>query len=148
MEIFQYDFMVRALIAASIVGLVCPLMSMFIVLRTLSLIGDSLSHIALSGIAASTIFNTNPIIGSLVASSLAALVIDKFKISLKEYSDLSIAITMALGVGILGILMSSSSVNFDLFSFMYGSIATVTNEDILIIITSTIVILFINLFLK
>ena len=55
---------------------------------------------------------------------------------------------MALGVGILGILMSSSSVNFDLFSFMYGSIATVTNEDILIIITSTIVILFINLFLK
>lgn len=148
MEIFQYDFMVRALIAVSIVGLVCPLMSMFIVLRTLSLIGDSLSHIALSGIATSTIFNTNPIIGSLVASSLAALVIDKFKISLKEYSDLSIAITMALGVGILGILMSSSSVNFDLFSFMYGSIATVTNEDILIIITSTIVILFINLFLK
>lgn len=148
MEIFQYDFMVRALIAASIVGLVCPLMGMFIVLSTLSLIGDSLSHIALSGIATSTIFNTNPIIGSLVASSLADLVIDKLKISLKEYSDLSIVITMALGVGILGILMSSSSVNFDLFSFMYGSIATVTNEDILIIITSTIVILFINLFLK
>lgn len=140
--------MVRALIAASIVGLVCPLMGMFIVLSTLSLIGDSLSHIALSGIATSTIFNTNPIIGSLVASSLADLVIDKLKISLKEYSDLSIVITMALGVGILGILMSSSSVNFDLFSFMYGSIATVTNEDILIIITSTIVILFINLFLK
>lgn len=149
MEIFQYDFMVRALIAASVVGLICPLMGMFIVLRKLSLIGDSLSHIALSGIAASTIFNGNPIIGSLVASSLAALIIDRLRCSLKEYADLSIAIIMALGVGISGILMSASSVNFDLFSFMYGSIATVTAEDIFIIIaTAIIVILFINLFFK
>ena len=149
MEIFQYDFMVRALIAASIVGLICPLMGMFIVLRRLSLIGDSLSHIALSGIAASTIFNGNPIIGSLVASSLAAIIIDRLRSSLKEYADLSIAIIMALGVGISGILMSISNVNFDLFSFMYGSIATVTKEDItIIIITAIIVLLFINLFFK
>lgn len=149
MEIFQYDFMVRALIAASIVGLICPLMGMFIVLRKLSLIGDSLSHIALSGIAASTIFNGNPIIGSLIASSLAAIIIDRLRSSLKEYADLSIAIIMALGVGISGILMSVSNVNFDLFSFMYGSIATVTKEDITIImITAIIVLLFINLFFK
>ncbi|MBC5996289.1 metal ABC transporter permease [Romboutsia ilealis] len=141
--------MVRALIAASIVGLICPLMGMFIVLRRLSLIGDSLSHIALSGIAASTIFNGNPIIGSLVASSLAAIIIDRLRSSLKEYADLSIAIIMALGVGISGILMSVSNVNFDLFSFMYGSIATVTKEDItIIIITAIIVLLFINLFFK
>lgn len=149
MEIFQYDFMVRALIAASIVGLICPLIGMFIVLRKLSLIGDSLSHIALSGIAASTIFNGNPIIGSLIASSLAAIIIDRLRSSLKEYADLSIAIIMALGVGISGILMSASNVNFDLFSFMYGSIATVTKEDITIImITAIIVLLFINLFFK
>ncbi|SCH03639.1 metal ABC transporter permease [Romboutsia sp. 1001713B170207_170306_H8] len=149
MEIFQYDFMIRALISASIVGLICPLMGMFIVLRRLSLIGDSLSHIALSGIAASTLFNSNPIVGSLIASSLAALVIDRLRTSLKEYADLSIAIIMALGVGISGILMSSSSVNFDLFSFMYGSIATVTKEDIVIImITAVVVVVFINLFFK
>lgn len=149
MEIFQYDFMIRALISASIVGLICPLMGMFIVLRRLSLIGDSLSHIALSGIAASTLFNSNPIIGSLIASSLAALVIDGLRTSLKEYADLSIAIIMALGVGISGILMSYSSVNFDLFSFMYGSIATVTKEDIFIImITAVVVVVFINLFFK
>lgn len=149
MEIFQYDFMIRALISASIVGLICPLMGMFIVLRRLSLIGDSLSHIALSGIAASTLFNSNPIIGSLIASSLAALVIDRLRTSLKEYADLSIAIIMALGVGISGILMSYSSVNFDLFSFMYGSIATVTKEDIFIImITAVVVVVFINLFFK
>ncbi|MGL5693407.1 MAG: metal ABC transporter permease, partial [Peptostreptococcaceae bacterium] len=149
MEIFQYDFMIRGLIAAFVVGLICPLMGMFIVLKKLSLIGDSLSHIALSGIAVATIFNGSPIIGSLISSSIAALIIDRLRNSFKEYADLSIAIIMALGVGISGILMSISSVNFDLFSFMYGSIATVTNKDIYIIVGTFIVIaLFINLFYK
>jgi zinc transport system permease protein len=141
--------MLRALIASSIVGLICPLMGIFIVLKKLSLIGDSLSHIALSGMAAATLFNVNPIIGSLVASSIAAVIIDKLRISLKEYADLAIAIIMALGVAISGILISISNVNFDLFSFMYGSIATVNNEDILIIIlTSILIIMFIGLFFK
>lgn len=149
MEIFQYEFMIRALIASSLVGLICPLMGMFIVFKRLSLIGDSLSHIALSGICGATIMGTNPIIGSLIASSLAAVLIDRLRISLKEYADLSIAIIMALGVGISGILISVSNVNFDLFSFMYGSIATVNNDDIIIIIITSIVIIgFVKLFFK
>lgn len=149
MEIFQYDFMVRALIASSIVGLICPLMGMFIVFKKLSLIGDSLSHIALSGIAGATIIGVNPILGSLIASSIAAIIIDKLRVNLKEYADLSIAIIMALGVGISGILISASNVNFDLFSFMYGSIATVNKDDItIIIITAIMIILFIKLFFK
>lgn len=149
MDIFQYDFMIRGLTAAFIIGLICPLMGMFIVLKKLSLIGDSLSHIALSGIAVAAIFNANPIIGALISSSLAALIIDKLRSTFKEYADLSIAIIMALGVGISGILMSVSNVNFDLFSFMYGSIATVTMNDIYIImITSVVIIAFVNLFFK
>ncbi|WP_195940460.1 metal ABC transporter permease [Romboutsia sp. 1001713B170131_170501_G6] len=149
MEIFQYDFMVRALTASLIVGLICPLMGMFIVFKKLSLIGDSLSHIALSGIASATIVGVNPLIGSLVASSIAAIIIDRLRTYLKEYADLSIAIIMALGVGISGILISISNTNFDLFSFMYGSIATVSSEDIkIIIMVAIIIILFVSLLFK
>lgn len=149
MEIFQYDFMVRALTASLIVGLICPLMGMFIVFKKLSLIGDSLSHIALSGIASATIVGVNPLIGSLVASSIAAIIIDRLRTYLKEYADLSIAIIMALGVGISGILISISNTNFDLFSFMYGSIATVSSEDIkIIIMVAIIIILFVGLLFK
>ncbi|MGL5749645.1 MAG: metal ABC transporter permease, partial [Paraclostridium sp.] len=149
MEIFEYDFMIRALIASSVVGLICPLMGIFIVFKRLSLIGDSLSHIALTGIAAATIVGINPIIGSLIASSIAAIIIDKLRKALNEYADLSIAIIMALGVGISGILISISDVNFDLFSFMYGSIATVNKEDIaIILITALVIVLFIKLFFK
>lgn len=149
LEIFQYDFMLRALFASAIVGFICPLMGMFIVFKRLSLIGDSLSHIALSGICGATLFGVNPILGSLIASSLAAILIDRLRTSLKEYADLSIAIIMALGVGISGILISMSNVNFDLFSFMYGSIATVNKEDIVIIVlTALVTVFFIVLFFK
>ncbi|MCR8743840.1 metal ABC transporter permease [Romboutsia lituseburensis] len=149
MEIFQYDFMLRALFASAIVGFICPLMGMFIVFKRLSLIGDSLSHIALSGICGATLFGVNPILGSLIASSLAAILIDRLRTNLKEYADLSIAIIMALGVGISGILISMSNVNFDLFSFMYGSIATVNKEDIVIItLTALVIVFFIALFFK
>lgn len=149
MEIFQYDFMLRALLASAIVGFICPLMGMFIVFKRLSLIGDSLSHIALSGICGATLFGVNPILGSLIASSLAAILIDRLRTNLKEYADLSIAIIMALGVGISGILISMSNVNFDLFSFMYGSIATVNKEDIVIItLTALVIVFFIALFFK
>lgn len=149
LEIFQYDFMLRALFASAIVGFICPLMGMFIVFKRLSLIGDSLSHIALSGICGATLFGVNPILGSLIASSLAAILIDRLRTSLKEYADLSIAIIMALGVGISGILISMSNVNFDLFSFMYGSIATVNKEDIVIIVlTALVIVFFIVLFFK
>lgn len=149
MEIFQYDFMLRALFASAIVGFICPLMGMFIVFKRLSLIGDSLSHIALSGICGATLFGINPILGSLIASSLAAILIDRLRTNLKEYADLSIAIIMALGVGISGILISMSNVNFDLFSFMYGSIATVNKEDIVIItLTALVIVFFIALFFK
>ena len=62
---------------------------------------------------------------------------------------MSIAIIMALGVGISGILISISNTNFDLFSFMYGSIATVSSEDIkIIIMVAIIIILFVSLLFK
>ena len=47
MELFQYGFMRRALAAGMIVGVLCPLIGIFLVLRRMSLIGDSLSHVAL-----------------------------------------------------------------------------------------------------
>ena len=150
MEILQYGFMQRAIIAGLIVGFICPIMGMFIVLRRMSLIGDSLSHIALSGIAGAIILNSNPLVGSLTASTIASIVIEKLRKAYKQYADLSIAIIMAVGVGLSGILMSfAQDVNFDLFSFMYGSISTVTKEDILLIVfVGIVILLFIKLFYK
>ena len=50
-EILEYDFMRRALLAALLIGAIAPAFGVFLVLRRLSLIADSLSHVALAGVA-------------------------------------------------------------------------------------------------
>ncbi len=57
----QFAFMQRALLAGLIIGLLCPMIGIFLVLRRMSLIGDSLSHVALSGVAAGLLTNTYPL---------------------------------------------------------------------------------------
>jgi ABC-type Mn2+/Zn2+ transport system permease subunit len=50
LELLQYDYVYRALIASSLVGIMCGILGCFIVLRNMSLIGDALSHAILPGV--------------------------------------------------------------------------------------------------
>jgi len=50
-ELFQYSFAVRGFEAGVIIGLIAPLIGMFLVLRRYSLIADTLAHVSLAGIA-------------------------------------------------------------------------------------------------
>ena len=66
-EILQYAFMQRAIIAGIIIiALLCPLIGIFIVLRRMSLIGDALSHVALSGVVAGILLKISPLIVTLI----------------------------------------------------------------------------------
>ena len=52
-DFLQYDFLRNSLYAGILIGLVAPLIGVFVVIRRMSLIADALSHVTLSGIAAS-----------------------------------------------------------------------------------------------
>lgn len=131
LEILQYGFMQRALIAGIIIGVLCPLIGIFIVLRRMSLIGDSLSHVALSGVAAGILTGVYPLTMSLIFSILAALAIEKLRKSYKEYAELSIAIILSAGIGLAVVLISlAKSFNIDLFGYLFGSITTVLPKDL------------------
>lgn len=134
LEILQYGFMQRALLAGIIIGLLCPLIGIFIVLRRMSLIGDSLSHVALSGVAAGIITGIYPLSMSLIFSVLAALAIEKLRKSYEEYAELSIAIILSAGIGLAVVLISlAKSFTIDLFGYLFGSITTVLPKDLWII---------------
>ena len=60
-ELLSYDFMQRALLAAVLVGLVAPLVGVFLVQRRLSLIGDGMGHVALAGVAVGLLTNVAPV---------------------------------------------------------------------------------------
>jgi len=150
LEILQYGFMQRALLAGVIIGVLCPSIGIFIVLRRMSLIGDSLSHVALAGVAAGILTGIYPLSMSLIFSVLAALAIEKLRKSYEEYAELSIAIILSAGIGLAVVLISfAKSFNIDLFGYLFGSITTVLPRDLWIIaILGILIIITIKLLYK
>ena len=134
LEIFQYDFMQRAFIAGIMIAIICSAMGTFIVLKRLSMIGDGLSHIALGGIALGLFLGVYPVISALIFSVLSALGINNLKRA-KIYGDLAIAIFFSTGLAVAVVLLSlARGFNVDLFSYLFGSILTVNEEDLIMIL--------------
>lgn len=149
-ELLQYGFMQRALVAGAIVGILCPLIGIFIVLRRMSLIGDSLSHVTLSGVAAGMLAGVYPMGMALVFSIAAALAIENLRKSYRQYAELSLAIILSAGIGTAVVLISlAKSFNTDLFGYLFGSITTVLPEDLWVIaVLGTLILAFIKLLFK
>lgn len=133
-EVLQYGFMQRALISGMIIGVLCPLIGIFIVLRRMSLIGDALSHVALSGIAAGVLVNVYPLGTALFFSVIAALAMEKLRKSYEQYAELSTAIILSAGIAVAVVLISlARSFTVDLFGYLFGSITTVLPGDLYLI---------------
>ncbi|MBA1334561.1 MAG: Zinc ABC transporter, permease protein ZnuB [Firmicutes bacterium] len=150
LELLQYGFMQRALMAGIIIGILCPLIGIFLVLRRMSLIGDSLSHVALSGVAAGIVSGVYPLAMALVFSVLAALGIEQLRKKYEEYAELAIAIILSAGIGIAVVLISyAKSINVDLFGYLFGNILTVRSSDMRLITgLGILIIMFVKLLYK
>jgi len=152
LEAFQYGFMQRALAAGIVIAIICSVIGTFIVLKRLSMIGDGLSHIALGGVALGLFLNINPVISALIFSSLGAVGINSLKRA-KIYGDVAIAIFFSAGLAVAVVILSlAKGFNVDLFSYLFGSILTVNETDLQVMlglgifILGTVVIFYKELF--
>nr|WP_083189701.1 metal ABC transporter permease [Orenia metallireducens] len=141
LDIFTYSFMQRAFIVGNVIAVICPLIGVFLVLKRLSLIGNTLSHVALTGVAIGMIFGIYPIYTALAVSVLAAVGIEKLRKDYKDYAELSLSIILATGLGLATILISLSNNNSGIFSYLFGSISMVTKQDVLTVISLAVVII-------
>lgn len=149
-EILQYEFMQRALIAGIAISISCSLIGLFLILKRFSLFGDAMSHVAFGGIALGLFLKSNPIWISLIVSIIGALAIIKLNSSKRIYSDSSISVLLSLGLAMGLVLISlSGGFSIDITSYLFGSILLVNIEETLsTILLSVIVIAFIILFYK
>lgn len=135
LNIFQYSFIIRGLEAGLLIGAVAPLIGIFLVLRRYSLIADTLSHVSLAGVAIGLLLNINPLAMALCASALAALAIERLRLSRRIYGESALSIflsgSLALAVVLIGL---TRGFNADLFGYLFGSIMTVKPADVYIII--------------
>ncbi|SFM12604.1 zinc transport system permease protein [Gracilibacillus orientalis] len=155
---FRYDFLQNAAMTGILIGLVAPLLGVFIVVRRLSLIADALSHITLTGIAASLLLekkvsginDLNPVFLGMAFSVLGAVLIEWIRKLYKNYEELAIPIILSGGIG-LGVLLISlaDGFNTDLFSYLFGSVAAVSRSNMWTVLFITcIVIIIVFLFYK
>lgn len=160
--ILQYEFLQNAFFTGIIIGIIAPLLGVFIVVRRLSLIADALSHVTLAGIAASLLLqkqyavfaNLNPLFLGIAFSVTGSLFIEKLRSVYKHYQELAIPIILSGGMGLSVIFISlADGFNTDLYSYLFGSVSAVSRSDlwaILIIslfVGSIVILLYKELFL-
>ena len=133
-EILNYSFMRRAFIVGNIVGIIAPLIGVFLSLKRLSLIGHTLSHIALAGAAVGLAFGIYPVGVAVVFAAIAGLGIERLKNKYKDYAELSLSIVLATGLGIMVLVVSFSDKSAGIFSYLFGSISLVTERDLMVIL--------------
>lgn len=137
-QILSEEWAIRALIASSLVGIMCGTLGSFIVLRNMSLIGDALAHAILPGIVVSFMVLGYSTIGFFFGSVIAGLITAFFitwlqhNIKTKNDATIGIVFTAMFSLGVIGIssLNSSGGVHLDLKDFLFGSVMGISNEDI------------------
>ena len=146
--ILQYEFMLRALAGGVLVGVLAPVLGTFVVLRRLSLIADTLAHVALMGVAIGLASRFLPTLVSLLAATTGAIIVDQLRARGRVPGDVALAVvlygSLAVAVVVIG---AAGGFNVDLFSFLFGSILSVAPLDLwLLAALAVVVLLFVGVF--
>jgi zinc transport system permease protein len=131
----SYDFMVRALIGAMITGLIAPSIGIYLVQRRLSLIGDGLGHVALTGVGLGLLTRTSPVLAAVVVAALGAVAIELVRERGKASGDVALAIMFYGGIsgGVVLVSMSAAQNSKSLVSYLFGSPLTTSRADLVVI---------------
>jgi len=134
-EFLQYGFMHRAFAAGVITALICPAIGVFLVPRRLSLIADTLAHVALAGVALGLVAGISPVLGALVVVLVGAVGMERLRARGALQGDAALAVFLSGGFALAVVLISlARGFNADLFAILFGSILTVTAGDVWLIL--------------
>ena len=130
----ESEFMRLAFAAGAVVGLLAPAVGFFLVMRNMSLVGDGVGHTAFAGVAAGYLLGVSPVLTALVAAVAGAVGIEWLRSRRQAVGDQALALLFYTGLA-LGVVLASSAgaLNVNLFTFLFGSILTVTREDLVVI---------------
>jgi zinc transport system permease protein len=124
------EFMRLAFAAGSVIGVLAPAVGFFLVQRRMSLIGDGIGHVAFAGVAAGYLLGISPVLGALIAAVAGGIAIEWLRASRRTAGDQALAFVFYSGIaGGVVLVSAAGAFDVDLFSFLFGSILTVTRED-------------------
>jgi zinc transport system permease protein len=133
-EFLAYPFIRRALVASVIVGILCPFVGNFVVLRRMSFFSDAIAHAAFAGIAAGILLDIDLSVSSIAVAVLIAFVIAFLseRTTLSHDTVIGIAFSGAIASGML-IIGMMKGYRADIFTFLFGDILAITGTDLVLI---------------
>jgi zinc transport system permease protein len=147
MNLFAYDFLRNALIGALIIGFIAPAVGTYLVQRRMSLIGDGIGHIALTGVAVGFLTNTSPVLTAVIVSAAGAVAIELLRAYGRLSGDIALALLFYGGIagGVLLVGLAGNKSNANLLSYLFGSLLTTSDGDLVAIALLSVVVLLVTL---
>ncbi|WP_411069496.1 metal ABC transporter permease [Streptomyces sp. cmx-4-25] len=132
MEFLEPAFMQRALIAALLVGVTAPAVGVYLVQRRQALMGDGIGHVAMTGVGLGFLLNSSPVWMATLVAVAGSVAMELIRAYGKTRGDLALALLFYGGMagGVLLINLSPTGSNANLTSYLFGSLTTVSPEDI------------------
>jgi zinc/manganese transport system permease protein len=142
-NLFQQEFIQNAFEAGTLVAIAAAMIGYFVVLRAMAFAGESLSHIGFAGAAGAFLFGLTSLVGSFIFTALAALGIGAMGSRLRGRDiETGMVLTFALGLGVLFLSLYASGTNSNAtVAVLFGSILSVTKQDVIVTFVSCLVVL-------
>ncbi|GAA2388808.1 metal ABC transporter permease [Streptomyces glaucosporus] len=135
-ELLDYPFMQRALLAALLVGVAAPAVGIYLVQRRQAIMGDGIGHVAMTGVALGFLLSTNPVWTAVLVSALGAVAMELIRWYGMARGDIALSLLFYGGMagGVMIVNLSPGGSNADLMTYLFGSITTVSPEDVTAIV--------------
>lgn len=147
---FEYQFIVHAIIAAILSSISCGIIGTYVVSRRMVFLTGGITHASFGGIGAGFFLGFNPIWGAGIVSVLTGILVEYMSDRQKLREDSAIGLLWALGMagGIILVYLTPGYAP-DLMSYLFGSILTVQTVDLIVMAAvSVVLILFFSLFYR
>ncbi len=127
----SYAFLQRGLLAALMVGVLCSIIGCYIVLRSMTFLGDAMAHAVLPGVAVAYLLGRNLTLGALAAALVVALGVGLFsrRGMIKEDTAIGVLFAAALSLGVV-MISSIRTYAVDLSHILFGNVLGVSSLDL------------------
>ncbi|MFD3697607.1 metal ABC transporter permease [Streptomyces sp. NPDC058646] len=149
MDLLDSPFMVRALIAAALVGITAPAIGTYLVQRRQAVMGDGLGHVAMTGVALGFVLNTSPVWMATLVTVIGAVGMELIRSRGKTSGDVALAMLFYGGLagGVMIISLGGGS-TARLLGAMFGSITAVSSADVVAVVILAALVLAITIGLR
>ncbi|WP_328831554.1 metal ABC transporter permease [Streptomyces sp. NBC_00252] len=132
MDLLDYAFMQRALIAAVLVGITAPAIGIYLVQRRQPLMGDGIGHVAMTGVGLGFLLNASPVWMATAVSALGSVLMELIRWYGKTRGDIALAMLFYGGMagGVMFVNLAPGGSNANLNSYLFGSLSTVSQSDV------------------